>query len=130
MKVQIAAELDSLVNGVVILRIPDELAWSIFVEGRNTDTIEGYDMASLRQFIRLFPALSLTKLLKAYFLYIGAPLPKEDASEDGSESEEEPAVVNEEDPFDIILVRWKILRLFSALTEYLHRTLSQRCPIR
>jgi len=32
-------ELDELVNGVVLLRIPDELAWMIFLEGQDIETI-------------------------------------------------------------------------------------------
>lgn len=64
--------------------------------------VEGYDFASLRQFIRLFPSLPLTKMLRVYFLYIGAPLPKEDDNEDDGE----PSEINpDDDPFDIILVR-------------------------
>lgn len=41
-------------------------------------------------------------MLRVYFLYIGAPLPKEDDNEDDGE----PSEINpDDDPFDIILVR-------------------------
>ena len=38
-KTKVASELEDLVNGVVLLGIPDELAWTIFIEGKDCDTI-------------------------------------------------------------------------------------------
>jgi superkiller protein 3 len=38
-KAQIATEVDTLVNGAVVLNIPDELAWNIFIEAKDTDSI-------------------------------------------------------------------------------------------
>lgn len=38
-KVLIGKELDELVNGVVIIGVPDELSWSIFLEGKDCDAI-------------------------------------------------------------------------------------------
>ena len=38
-KVSLGKELDELVDGVVIIGVPDELSWSIFLEGKDTDTI-------------------------------------------------------------------------------------------
>lgn len=38
-KASLAKELDELVDGVVIIGVPDELSWSIFLEGKDTDTI-------------------------------------------------------------------------------------------
>lgn len=35
LKKQLAAEVDELIRGVVILEIPDELAWMIFLEGKD-----------------------------------------------------------------------------------------------
>jgi superkiller protein 3 len=119
-KAQIASEVEGLVSGAVLLGIPDELAWTIFIDGKNTDSIgqytlarsifqhplmltiftEGYDFTSLRQFISLFPSRPLTKLLKGYFAYIGAPLPRED-----QEDQESLSIQQEEDSFDVVLVR-------------------------
>lgn len=42
MKAQIATEVDTLVNGAVLLNIPDELAWNIFIEAKDTDSIGKY----------------------------------------------------------------------------------------
>ena len=38
-KVPLGKELDELVNGVVIIGVPDELSWSIFLEGKDSDMI-------------------------------------------------------------------------------------------
>ena len=39
MKRQLAIEVEKLISGVVLLRIPDELAWSAFIEGQNCEAI-------------------------------------------------------------------------------------------
>ena len=38
-KQQLAAQLQDLVNGMVLLEIPDEAAWLIFIEGTDAPTI-------------------------------------------------------------------------------------------
>jgi superkiller protein 3 len=38
-KAQIATEVEQLVHGAVLLGLPDELAWTIFIEGKNSDSI-------------------------------------------------------------------------------------------
>jgi len=63
---------------------------------------EGYDFASLRQFIKLFPLHPLTKLLKGYFAHISEPLPMEDGNENDSNSL---STQLDEDSFDMVLVR-------------------------
>ncbi len=39
MKQQLAIEAEQLISGVVLLRIPDELAWSAFIDGQDYETI-------------------------------------------------------------------------------------------
>lgn len=39
MKRQLAIEVEKLISGVVLLRIPDELAWSSFIDGQNCEAI-------------------------------------------------------------------------------------------
>ncbi|KAI0305418.1 TPR-like protein [Multifurca ochricompacta] len=73
-KQQLAMEVKKLVDGVVLLRLPDELAWSVFINGQDCETIEGYDFDVLRQYLTLFPNESLTRLIKAYLAYLGVPL--------------------------------------------------------
>jgi superkiller protein 3 len=43
-KAALGLELDELVNGVVLLGVPDERSWSIFLEGKDSDTICGYSL--------------------------------------------------------------------------------------
>lgn len=38
-KTQIAAEIEQLVHGAIVLGIPDEIAWTFFIEGKNSDSI-------------------------------------------------------------------------------------------
>lgn len=39
MKRQLAIEVEKLISGVVLLLIPDELAWSTFIDGQNCEVI-------------------------------------------------------------------------------------------
>ncbi|KAF8070280.1 TPR-like protein [Lyophyllum atratum] len=98
-KSRVLMEVDELVEGVVILRIPDELAWTIFLEGKDHETIAGYDHRVVNQFIELFPSSPATSLLKGYFAYMNITISKQE------DEDEAPAVVvgMEEDPFDTIL---------------------------
>ncbi|TBU40919.1 TPR-like protein [Dichomitus squalens] len=81
-KAHLASELDELINGIVLLKIPNELAWSLLLESKDAAQIEDYDFNLLKQFIGLFPRSPLAKLLQAYFEHIGIPL-MEDAEKDG-----------------------------------------------
>lgn len=38
-KFPLGKELDELVEGVIIIGVPDEFSWSIFLEGKDSDTI-------------------------------------------------------------------------------------------
>ena len=56
-KAVLGSELDELVNGIVAIGIPDELAWSIFLEGMDKDTVCNYH----------FPlSVSYLSMLKSY----------------------------------------------------------------
>lgn len=32
-------EIQAMIDGIVLLNIPDELAWSLYIEGKNVDKI-------------------------------------------------------------------------------------------
>ncbi|KDQ57736.1 hypothetical protein JAAARDRAFT_35420 [Jaapia argillacea MUCL 33604] len=81
-KAKIASEIDELVDGAVLLGLPDELAWSIFIEGKDTDSIDGYDISTLRRFMEIFPSAPLTKLLRGYFSYMRITIFSEDEESD------------------------------------------------
>jgi superkiller protein 3 len=89
-KRKLAIEVEKLVSGAVLLRVPDELAWSTFIDGKDSETIgnavsllgfassnngsEGYDFDTLRHYSILFPNEALTRLIQAYLVYLGVPL--------------------------------------------------------
>lgn len=115
-----------MVDGAVVLGVPDDLAWTIFIEVKDCDTIgwcrfvlsvdvmlirsiffriDGYDFALLRQFMGLFPALPLTTLLKGYCVYMDISLSEEPEGEEDDEDGKLKTVSAEDDPFDTIIVR-------------------------
>ncbi|KAF5386053.1 hypothetical protein D9615_002427 [Tricholomella constricta] len=100
-KSKVLKDVDELVEGVVILQIPDELAWSIFLEGKDSETVAGYDHRIVGQFIHLFPSSPASSLLKGYFTYMNIPI-LEDDNEDEVEAPQK-LTEAEEDPFDTIL---------------------------
>lgn len=97
-KARLASELDELINGMVLLKIPDELAWTLLIESKDAAEIEDYDFGLLRQFIGLFPRSPLMKLVRAYFEYMGVPL-----SEDEDEDVPAPLASDEADYIDIMM---------------------------
>ena len=63
---------------------------------------EEHEYDTLRQYLRLFPALPLGSMIKGYLLYFGIPLEKEE--EDGEDVEKAPVPTGDEDPFDLVMV--------------------------
>ncbi|KAI0674837.1 TPR-like protein [Trametes maxima] len=115
-KTRLAAEVSEMTGGMVLLKIPNELAWSLYIESKDATYIEDYDFGTLRQFIALFPELPLAKLLRAYFEYMAIRL-------DEDEDEEKPA--SEPDP-DVDYVEI-IVEMFSSLNESIlaHRIVAE-----
>ncbi|KAJ3553260.1 hypothetical protein NM688_g3709 [Phlebia brevispora] len=68
-KKALAEEVQEMINGMVLIGVQNELAWRLFIDGRDAETIADYDYKILAQFIRLFPESNLSKLLSAYFAY-------------------------------------------------------------
>ncbi|KAG6854057.1 hypothetical protein C0991_011035 [Blastosporella zonata] len=102
-KSNLLSQVDELVKGVVILKIPDELAWTTYLESTDCETVAGYNHEIVEQFIELFPTSPTSSLLKGYLLYMNIPLSGGEADSD-SEAEESPALkAADEDPFDTIL---------------------------
>ncbi|KAH9083896.1 TPR-like protein [Lactarius deliciosus] len=83
-KQKLATEVEKLVSGVVLLRVPDELAWTTFIDGqdiRNHRRSEGYGFDTLRHYSKLFPHEALARLIQAYLVYLGVPLSDDDDDE-------------------------------------------------
>ncbi|KZV61771.1 TPR-like protein [Peniophora sp. CONT] len=102
LKASLAKDVQALVDGAVLLGIEDEVAWEIWIEGRDAATIEDYDLPTLRRYITLFPGSSRAKLVRAYMIYTGAWVEEEEEKDD--EGYEGPVPDEEgEEPLDIML---------------------------
>ncbi|TFK54052.1 TPR-like protein [Heliocybe sulcata] len=93
-KAKVAAEVESIINGVVLLGLPDELAWVLYIDGMDSETLEGYDYSVFWRFIGLFPASVISELLRAWFAYKGIPDPEQEDDDhaEGGKAEAGPAV--------------------------------------
>ncbi|KAG6878535.1 hypothetical protein C0993_004433 [Termitomyces sp. T159_Od127] len=98
-KSKVLARVDELLKGAIILRIPDELAWTMYLESTDCETIAEYDREIVRQFIDIFPSSPVSSSLKGYFLYMNISL--SDAEDD--DEDVPPSKPEDEDPFDMIL---------------------------
>ncbi|VDB87360.1 unnamed protein product [Peniophora sp. CBMAI 1063] len=120
LKATLAKDVQALVDGAVLLGIEDEVAWEIWIEGRDAATIEDYDFPTLRRYFELFPGSPRAKLARAYMLYIGAWEEEEDEKDD--EGYEGPIPDQEkEEPLDIILDAFNVL----SGSILAHRVLSE-----
>lgn len=59
-----------LANGMVIIGLPDELAWEIDLEWRPVASLADLRLEQIRKFIALFPRSGHTKAFRAYLLLI------------------------------------------------------------
>ncbi|KAI0700930.1 TPR-like protein [Cytidiella melzeri] len=88
LKKKLSEEVQDLVSGIVLLNIPNELAWNLHIEGTDAASIEEYDFDMLFRYVRLFPASPLAKLLSAYFSYSHlTEVDSEDKKHGGSEED-------------------------------------------
>ncbi len=71
-----------MVNGAIILKLPDELAWMLFLDRKDIESVDGYDYSLLRLFMSIFPEHPLTAILKGYFIYYAIPLDVDEDEED------------------------------------------------
>ncbi|KAF8757237.1 Tetratricopeptide repeat [Rhizoctonia solani] len=95
--------VEDMASGAVLLGLPDELAWSCYMENLDVYDIEGYDFGVFRRFSKLFRGKPLATLLTAYLNYLNIPL-----DDDESETAVSETVVAQEqdssyDPVETIL---------------------------
>lgn len=120
-KHELSKEIDELIRGVILLKIPDELAWTLYVEEQDCEAMceftlyrincratkwlhqADYDYSVMKQLIEVLPDSVLAEAFQCYYEYISEGL-----SEQGNEGEEdeEKASKHGEDPFDGIMVIW------------------------
>lgn len=109
-------ELDELIEGIVLLKKPDELGWKLFFESVDCEdlcelificlgghsgidtTAAEYDREHIRTYIRLFPESALASLFRGYFAY------KQEMLSDDEEEHDLFTLAEDVDPVDVILV--------------------------
>ena len=84
------AQVVKLAEGLVILKHPFALAWTISLEWRDVERTEEWDASLLEEYIELFPEDGLSKVLKAYLGSEISPFPKKSRnSKRGVDEDEE-----------------------------------------
>jgi superkiller protein 3 len=80
-----------LANGMVIVKHPYELAWTIALEWVDAETLAEWDVRIFREFIDFFPELGLSKVLRGFLDSDISPFPKplNKTPENGSDSDVE-----------------------------------------
>ncbi|EKG16415.1 Tetratricopeptide TPR-1 [Macrophomina phaseolina MS6] len=90
-----------LAHGMVIIKHPFLLAWTIELEWRDVETLQEYDANVVREFVEFFPETGLARVLKGYLTSEIAPfplkLPQEPREENEEKEEEEEAPLSPED---------------------------------
>ena len=59
-------QVETLAQGLVILKHPFELAWRLMVEWKDGEELDEWDAGILREYVQFFPENGLSKVLKAY----------------------------------------------------------------
>ncbi|GJE96722.1 TPR-like protein [Phanerochaete sordida] len=98
-KAKLASEVQDLVSGMVLIKIPNELAWTLFIESKDAKTLLDYDTSILSQYVKMFDS-PLAQMILAYFALVGIDLAAE-AEED--EPKKKQAELSEEDFVGTIL---------------------------
>ncbi|KAI6026361.1 superkiller protein 3 [Pisolithus microcarpus] len=109
-KSTVGIQLAELVNGIVAIGVRNQLAWSIFLEGLDQETVYECDLDLLRRFMEVFPDTNPAQLLRA-LLHI-----------DG-EADEPSTVALKPDAFgsqqDSILATRVVVEVYSKELDYL-----------
>ncbi|KAI3483579.1 hypothetical protein L1887_53495 [Cichorium endivia] len=69
-KVQLRDEILKLASGMVIIGLPDELAWEIDLEWRPVRSLVDLRLEQIRKFVSLFPRSGRTKAFRSFLLWI------------------------------------------------------------
>ncbi|KAF5351978.1 hypothetical protein D9756_007386 [Leucocoprinus leucothites] len=121
LKADLRAAVNELVRGIVLLKLPNEFAWTLYIEEQDCENMgrnpflpytfttsrepDDYDFSSIRQMIQLLPDSPITKTFAGYLRYICEPV----SGVDENEGRNEESGANDthqdidEDPFDSIM---------------------------
>lgn len=76
-------------RGMVIVKHPFLLAWTLAIEWRDVSMIQDLDVGILREYLEFFPETSLGKVLKAYLDCEISPFPAPPKDDDDEKKDEE-----------------------------------------
>ncbi|KAG8934379.1 Superkiller protein 3 [Tulasnella sp. 417] len=119
-KKTLKAEVDELVNGFVLLKVPDPLAWNAHIERLDYERLEDYPTSILQQYLGLLPNEPLCSMIKAFLLFHGQPL-TEDEEDDEGEKRAKPDDEEEEEPFALALEGFSL----NQNSIFAHRTIAE-----
>jgi hypothetical protein len=119
-KNQLSNDLQEFIRGIVLLNIPNELAWTLYFETRDQETIGksvlchlscsqrkcpgNGDIELFSQFIQLFPSSPLSKFLAGYQAY-QRDITKPTGVHDDEDKQDASSHMDSEAGFDLMLVR-------------------------
>ncbi|KZT41438.1 TPR-like protein [Sistotremastrum suecicum HHB10207 ss-3] len=98
LKADVRTEVDRMTKGVVLLDIPDELAWHLVIDAYNVEIPGKYDVQTLIRFKNIFPTSPLALVIQGYFRLIGFSEVTDEKKENVEETQED-----EDDPLDLLL---------------------------
>ncbi|KAH9485295.1 Superkiller protein 3 [Psilocybe cubensis] len=96
LKCKVYTELKEIVEGIVLLKKPDDLGWKLYFEEQDCEEIPEYGRNYVQQYIRLFPESALASAFKGYFSYRRETLFE-------GEEDAELYTLTDEDPVDTLL---------------------------
>ncbi|KAG8761021.1 Superkiller protein 3 [Serendipita sp. 396] len=107
-------EVTEMVNGIVLLKIPNEFAWCQYFETADFESIDEYNLRDIRMFLTILPDSHMAQLWRAWLRLKNLP-----------ENEEEEFVLEDDsDPLDWLLDLWQtlpesvLLRRVTALLQW------------
>lgn len=85
-------EVMEMVNGMVLLKIPNDLAWGIYFETQDLDVLSKYSLADMHTLLNILPQSPLSQLWRAWLNFEGLP---------ESDDPEHPPQALDTDPVDL-----------------------------
>ena len=59
-----------MVDGIVLLDLPNELAWSIYMNTTDYEHVEDYNSDIMMRYAKLFPGTAMTRVILSFFRWI------------------------------------------------------------
>jgi superkiller protein 3 len=92
-KSRVSREVLQMADDVVLLKVPDELAWKLHIDHQDMEHLEDYNHETFSRYIGLFPESPLASFLRGYLSVYNAGA-QQDEHEEGS---------CHEDPYELMM---------------------------